>query len=83
MKNPSPTPLLPAALQGISRFAHLVSIDFFKDLMKVLKELIVRESAGADEVAVPSQSHAVSRGNDMRLRLQCIVTAFELLSGQG
>lgn len=63
MKNPSPTPLLPVALQGISRFAHLVSIDFFKDLMKVLKDMIVRESAEADEdVAAPSQSHAVSRG---------------------
>ena len=84
MKNPTPTQLLPAALQGLSRFAHLVSVDFFKDLMKVLKELIARESPDADEDGVVmSQAHAATRGNEMRLRLQCIVTAFELLSGQG
>jgi len=35
LKNPLPTPLLPGALQGISKYAHLVNIDFFKDLMKV------------------------------------------------
>lgn len=73
LKNPTPTPLLPAALQGISRFAHLVSIDFFKDLLAVLRELIVREG-DEEEVGAPER---------VRLRLACIVTAFELLSGQG
>ncbi|KAI0064596.1 nucleolar complex-associated protein 3 [Artomyces pyxidatus] len=81
IKNPSPTPLLPAALQGISKFAHLVSIDFFKDLMRVLKELVSHEPPGdADGTAV---SHASSGHSDIRHRLSCIVTAFELLSGQG
>ena len=65
LKNPRPTPLLPAALQGLSKFAHLVNIDFFKDLMKVLKELIVRDEGNVQHC------------------LLCIVTAFELLSGQG
>ncbi|VDC06574.1 unnamed protein product [Peniophora sp. CBMAI 1063] len=73
LKNPTPTPLLPAALQGISRFAHLVSIDFFKDLLAVLRELIVREG---DEEEIGASER-------VRLRLACIVTAFELLSGQG
>lgn len=73
LKNPAPTPLLPAALQGISRFAHLVSIDFFKDLLAVLRELIVREG---DEEEIGASER-------VRLRLACIVTAFELLSGQG
>lgn len=40
--------------------------------MKVLKELISRESEDLDEDA-----------RDIEHRLQCIVTAFELLSGQG
>ncbi|KAF4615231.1 hypothetical protein D9613_003031 [Agrocybe pediades] len=82
LKNPTPTALLPAALSGISRFAHLVNIDFFKDLMKVLKDLIaMEEEAAIADLESPgsSASHAafISR------QLKCIVTAFELLSGQG
>ncbi|KAF7304855.1 Nucleolar complex-associated protein 3 [Mycena kentingensis (nom. inval.)] len=69
IKNTSPTPLLPAALQGISKYAHLVNVDFFKDLLKVLKELVVRQFDEDDD--------------HVQHRLQCIVTAFELLSGQG
>ncbi|KAJ6496645.1 nucleolar complex-associated protein-domain-containing protein [Mycena vitilis] len=78
IKNPRPTPLLPAALQGISKYAHLVNIDFFKDLLKVLKELIARESEDEDE-----EEDEVDVSKDVQQRLQCIVTAFELLSGQG
>lgn len=76
LKNPNPTPLLPAALKGIARFAHLVNIDFFKDLMIALKSLIARgaEDEGVDE--------GESQDN-VQHRLLCIVTAFELLSGQG
>ncbi|GLB34987.1 putative nucleolar complex-associated protein 3 [Lyophyllum shimeji] len=79
IKNPRPTPLLPAALHGISKFAHLVNIDFFKDLMEVLKELISRESQDEEDVAEGLNGSA----EDIRHRLRCIVTAFELLSGQG
>ncbi|KAJ7172512.1 nucleolar complex-associated protein-domain-containing protein [Mycena filopes] len=79
IKNPRPTPLLPAALQGISKYAHLVNIDFFKDLLKVLKELITREGDDDDE----EEEEEVSASKDVEQRLQCIVTAFELLSGQG
>ncbi|KAJ6502583.1 nucleolar complex-associated protein-domain-containing protein [Mycena sanguinolenta] len=75
IKNPRTTPLLPAALQGISKYAHLVNIDFFKDLLKVLKELVTREP---DEEADDEDAF-----KDVQQRLQCIVTAFELLSGQG
>ncbi|KAJ7452460.1 nucleolar complex-associated protein-domain-containing protein [Mycena galericulata] len=77
IKNPRPTPLLPAALQGISKYAHLVNIDFFKDLLKVLKELIAREADEKEELDEADAS------KDVQQRLQCIVTAFELLSGQG
>jgi nucleolar complex protein 3 len=77
IKNPRPTPLLPAALQGISKYAHLVNIDFFKDLLKVLKELVAREVDDDDEDTAKDAS------KDVQQRLQCIVTAFELLSGQG
>lgn len=79
LKNRDPTPLLPAALQGISKYAHLVNIDFFKDLMKVLKGLL-REP---EEAEVVNGTQGLNEARDIRQRLLCIVTAFELLSGQG
>jgi nucleolar complex protein 3 len=77
-----PTPLLPAALTGISTFAHMVNIDFFKDLLQVLKDLIsVEESTSEDgDIEPPASIHMLER---VSRRLICIVTAFELLSGQG
>ena len=59
-----------------------MNIDFFKDLMNVLKDLIaMEEEAAIADLESPgsSSSHAafISR------QLKCIVTAFELLSGQG
>ncbi|OJA21600.1 hypothetical protein AZE42_01676 [Rhizopogon vesiculosus] len=82
LKHPRPTPLLPAALRGISKFAHLINIDFFKDLMQVLKDLILREAPGQDTSDDPERFR-VDATTDIQYRLLCIVTAFELLSGQG
>lgn len=31
--------LLPAALEGLTRFSHLVNVDFFRDLLNVLKQV--------------------------------------------
>lgn len=81
LKNPHPTPLLPAALRGISKYAHLVNIDFFRDLMQVLKRLIMQESDEIDSDA--RESRCLDQNRDIQHRLLCIVTAFELLSGQG
>ncbi|KAI0306372.1 nucleolar complex-associated protein-domain-containing protein [Multifurca ochricompacta] len=88
LKNPVPTPLLPAALQGISKYAHLVSIDFFRDLMRVLKDLITRVpytgSGDKDDNTPREQSHALAApGESVRHQLWSIITAYELLSGQG
>jgi len=87
LKNPVPTLLLPSALSGISKFAHLVNIDFFKDLMKVLKDLISIEEEAEEEDA-SEEGDRLSRGpfptfQGVLRKLMCIVTAFELLSGQG
>ncbi|KAI0695905.1 nucleolar complex-associated protein-domain-containing protein [Cytidiella melzeri] len=81
LKNPHPTPLLPAALHGISRFSHLVNIDFFKDLMQVLKGQMTREAHVQHDNDPGTQP--VSHVQDVQHHLLCIVTAFELLSGQG
>ncbi|KAH6918617.1 nucleolar complex-associated protein 3 [Coprinopsis sp. MPI-PUGE-AT-0042] len=86
LKNPTPSPLLPGALSGISKFAHLVNIDFFRDLMKVLKDLMAFDtSADEDEQDTEVESLSATIGEDKRTchRLLCISTAFELLSGQG
>ncbi len=91
LKNPAPTPLLPAALQGIAKYAHLVSIDFFRDLMRVLRDLVARVPHPAscceddnDNDALLEKSHApAARTENVRHQLSCIVTAYELLSGQG
>ncbi|KIK59884.1 hypothetical protein GYMLUDRAFT_97587 [Collybiopsis luxurians FD-317 M1] len=72
LKNPEPSPLLPAALEGIIKYAHLVNVDFFRDLMKVLRGLIT-----------PEAENETGDATMVRHRLFCIVTAFELLSGQG
>jgi nucleolar complex protein 3 len=107
-----PGPLLASALEGLARFAHRINVDFFRDLLAVLRthvgealavaetqsrashggaELLSdNEDAGDDEQeagtaawgadAVKTRSQ---RRNGMREALLCLVTAFELLSGQG
>ena len=82
LKNPTPTPLLPAALTGISTFAHMVNVDFFKDLLQVLKNLISMEEIAPEEggIETPTWIHVLE---PVSRQLMCIVTAFELLSGQG
>ncbi|TFK54919.1 nucleolar complex-associated protein 3 [Heliocybe sulcata] len=80
LKNPTPTPLLPAALEGISKFSHLVNIDFFKDLMQVLKDLVLRDTEHPEPNNY-DEAASVERGT--RYRLTCIIAAFELLLGQG
>jgi hypothetical protein len=48
--------------------------------MKVLKELMLKESDGGDE---NDDTDAYGPAGDIQRRLLCTVTAFELLSGQG
>ncbi|KAG8688780.1 hypothetical protein FRC08_011261 [Ceratobasidium sp. 394] len=78
LKHPKPTPLLPAALEGIARYAHMVNVDFFKDLLQVLKELVERGTFHEE-----GEGELVQESEVLRQRLLCISTAFELLSGQG
>jgi nucleolar complex protein 3 len=92
LKNPAPTPLLPAALQGIAKYAHLVSIDFFRDLMRVLKDLVTRvphahlaDRRDEDDDNTPREiSHGpTAQAENAKHQLSCVLTAYELLSGQG
>lgn len=83
LKSPTPTLLLPAALSGISQFAHMVNIDFFKDLMQVLKDLIAQDTTDPEDTDANLASGTLGDFQNVCHRLLCINTAFELLSGQG
>lgn len=121
LKAPSvPGPLLASSLEGLSRFAHRVNVDFFRDLLAVLRAHTIdarqhaeldrkpRHLSEADDAtdeegqtlrtpdtatatqentqeawgagAVKSRS---ARRDAYREALHCLVTAYELLSGQG
>lgn len=73
--------MLPAAMEGIAKFAHLVNIEFFRDLLAVLKRIVRGEVEDDDDEE--GRPDVVGRGYEVRLRMLGIVTAFELLSGQG
>jgi nucleolar complex protein 3 len=91
VKLPYRSALLPVALEGFSRFAHLVNIDFFRDLLEVLRKHIngtafhQTEQDPSDPKSEEQPDHHPKKYNrhEYRDKLLCIVTAFELLSGQG
>ncbi len=58
-------PLLAPTMEGLSKFSHLISIDYFQDLMAALEELL------GSSALPPAQ------------RLRCLLTASEILRGQG
>ncbi|KAL5471037.1 hypothetical protein EMCRGX_G029111 [Ephydatia muelleri] len=65
LKHATNSPLLPSVLEGLAKFAHLINIDFFQDLMSVL--------------------HSLAEAGTLSNRecMLCVLTAFEILSGQG
>lgn len=81
LKNDKPTPLLSAALQGISRYAHNVNVDFFRDLLMILKAHVAGTHWKID--VTQDERTSIAATDQVRVRLECIVTAYELLTGQG
>ncbi|XP_054839841.1 nucleolar complex protein 3 homolog isoform X2 [Eublepharis macularius] len=43
LKKAQKSPLLPAVLEGLAKFAHLINLEFFDDLLLVLNSLIMSE----------------------------------------
>lgn len=64
--------LLAPALEGLARYAHLINVDFFKDVLDNLRRLMQGQEGGENQIQIT-----------VREQLLCISTAFELLSGQG
>ncbi|XP_065602227.1 nucleolar complex protein 3 homolog [Cyrtonyx montezumae] len=65
LKRAQKSPLLPAVLEGLAKFAHLINVEFFDDLLIVLHSLIASDDLSYRE------------------SLHCILSAFQILSGQG
>lgn len=63
--------------QLLYRFAHLISVDFFRDLLEAMKQ-VMHSGASAD-----NDEEVIISAADTRRRLLCSITAFQLLSGQG
>ncbi|EMR11770.1 hypothetical protein PNEG_00198 [Pneumocystis murina B123] len=62
-----------ASLEGLEKFSHLINVDFFEDLLKLLKELLENTF---------SVNLNISIKNNTKGGLLCIVVAFKLLSQQ-
>ncbi|KAG0220566.1 nucleolar complex-associated protein-domain-containing protein [Mortierella sp. GBAus27b] len=75
LKHAPGSSLLPAVLEGLAKFAHLINVDFFTDLVEVLKKIM---TGGPD-----AQNFDPYNPSNRRTQLLCIVTAFRLLQGQG
>ncbi|KAF8540859.1 nucleolar complex-associated protein-domain-containing protein [Trichophaea hybrida] len=73
-----PPGLIAATLEGLAKFAHLINLDFFGDLLVALKELIAEAEAELENETSSSESP-----NATREALLCVITAFALLQGQG
>lgn len=74
-----PAGLMGATLEGLAKFAHLINVDFFGDLLVALKELIT--DAQEEELDVGAATTATR--NATRESLLCVITAFTLLQHQG
>lgn len=89
-----PSSLYASALEGLSVYAHRISIDFFRDLLAVLRVHVERTRAEA-EAALGEEAGETDEGGEDPLggrgpfearlhdALLSLATAFHLLSGQG
>ena len=69
--------MLSSVLEGLARFAHLINVDFFNDLLNVLKQISL------DQYNAYLQGNTDSAYRGTKNALHCIIAAFQLLSGQG
>ncbi|ORY33445.1 CBF/Mak21 family-domain-containing protein [Naematelia encephala] len=86
LKHPQRSPLLAAALEGISTFAHFINVDFFRDLLAVLRRIVqddLYDDIDPDDPDANARDDPFGESERIRIRLLAIATAFDLLSGQG
>lgn len=76
LKNAPSSPLIPCVLEGLAIFAHLINVDFFEDLLNVLKGISAHQHEMYLEGRDGDYTSALSA-------LHCIVAAFELMDSVG
>ncbi|KAJ3370308.1 Nucleolar complex protein 3 [Kappamyces sp. JEL0680] len=76
LKNAPTSLLVPCVLEGLARFARLINVDFFQDLLNVLKTISISQHEMYIEGKDGDYSSALSA-------LHCIIAAFELLDSVG
>ncbi|KAF3938178.1 hypothetical protein ABW19_dt0201684 [Dactylella cylindrospora] len=79
--------LMGATLEGLAKFAHLINVEFFADILAALRELVedARAETEVDDEAESEDAHPESIQRERNLRreaLLCIVSAFSLLADQ-
>lgn len=79
--------LIPSVLEGLARFAHLINLDFFSDLLKIMHEMIESDVKYFKNIKFTTFEkkfyfHKIKRLT-FRSKLHCIKTIFIVLSGQG
>ncbi|KAJ1533381.1 Nucleolar complex protein 3, partial [Nowakowskiella sp. JEL0078] len=75
LKHSQTSVLLPAVLEGLAKFAHLININLFADLLDVLKHLSASQ--------FDKYKDGTTTMNDARSSFHCIVAALRLLTTQG
>lgn len=74
-------PLLAASLEGLSKFSHLISVDFMEDILEVLRQL----ARGWLSIADYSSEGPDTDEPDIHLtveeRLRCCIVAFRIVKG--
>lgn len=76
LKQSTDSLLLPKVLEGLARFAHLINVDFFEDLLNVLKQISAQQNSDYIHNKNTNLSAPVCA-------LHCIIAAFELMDTLG
>ena len=80
--------LMGAVLEGLAKYAHLINMDFFGDLLEALIDLIRhtgKDEMGNDDIDVVDEGEdegAIVARNTSREALLCTMTAFTLFDGR-
>lgn len=72
--------LLPAALEGLTRFARLVNVDFFRDLLKVLKQIAAESESSRTQLLCIGTALDLLTGQGKRFDDNFSVTLGSLLN---
>lgn len=80
--------LMGAVLEGLAKYAHLINMDFFGDLLEAMRDLIKHADSDAEGVIESDDEDGEDENivsvvrNTSREALLCSVTAFTLLDSQ-